>query len=172
MERTWDVIATLGDWLLITDWENMDWDFIWEEVSKILCLALLPDPSVTGLIKKLQVATHEIRPTSNRSPLKAHKDPLILLSVHVTIWLLPEGKMWLPQMDHPCLLLYPYFISSGDEQSVIFLFFNFPNTSFFPTIQHGDPVKHTCIHYFFFTLSCSIIMTRQSSQCYTAGSHC
>ena len=25
-----------------------------------------------------------------------------------------------------------------------------PNTIFFPTVQHGDPVTHTCIHNFFF----------------------
>ena len=32
----------------------------------------------------------------------------------------------------------------------------FPQYIFFSTVQHGDPVTHTCIH-FFLTLSCSII---------------
>ena len=28
---------------------------------------------------------------------------------------------------------------------------------FFSTVQHGDPVTHTCIHSFFLTLPCSIV---------------
>ena len=32
---------------------------------------------------------------------------------------------------------------------ILFLLFlsYFPNIIFFPTVQHGDPVSHTCIHY-------------------------
>ena len=49
------------------------------------------------------------------------------------------------------------------EQLILFLnipkkliFFISPK-DFFPTVQSGGPVTHTCIHYFFLTLSCSII---------------
>lgn len=30
-----------------------------------------------------------------------------------------------------------------------FFYCYFPNTIFFPTVQYGDPVTHTCIHSFF-----------------------
>ena len=35
----------------------------------------------------------------------------------------------------------------------LFLFLFPQNINFFPTLQHGDPVTHTCIHSFFLTLS-------------------
>ena len=54
----------------------------------------------------------------------------------------------------------------------LFLNFYFPNTVFFPTIQHGDPVTHTCIDSFFSRDCTPLLVTRHSSQCYTAGSHC
>ena len=32
---------------------------------------------------------------------------------------------------------------------LIYFFNDFPNTIIFSTVQHGDPVTHTCIHSFF-----------------------
>ena len=40
----------------------------------------------------------------------------------------------------------------------------------FSTVQQGDPVTHTCIHSFFSHYHAPSQVTRQSSQCYTAGS--
>ena len=48
----------------------------------------------------------------------------------------------------------------------------FPNTCFFYCTQHGDPVTHTCIHSFFSHYHAPSKVTRQSPQCYTAGSPC
>ena len=58
---------------------------------------------------------------------------------------------------------------------MIFIFFHHSwSTVFcqFSTIQHGDPVTHTCIHSFFSHYHAPSQVTRHSSQCYTAGSHC
>ena len=40
--------------------------------------------------------------------------------------------------SQPNLLFFPFFFNCY-----------FPNTFFFPTVQPGDPVTHTCIHTFF-----------------------
>ena len=46
----------------------------------------------------------------------------------------------------------------------------FPNT-FLSTVQHGDPVTHTCMHSFFSHYHAPSEVTRHSSQCYTAEPH-
>ena len=42
----------------------------------------------------------------------------------------------------------------------------------FSAAQRGDPVTHTCTHSFFSHDHAPSQVTRQSSQCYIAGSHC
>ena len=42
----------------------------------------------------------------------------------------------------------------------------------FSTVQQGDPVTHTCIDSFFSHYRSPSQVTRHSTQCYTAGSHC
>ena len=66
---------------------------------------------------------------------------------------------------YACLCQYLYslsnysFIVSFEIKMYFKKIFNsyFPNMFFFPTVQHGDPATHTCIHSFFLVLSCSII---------------
>ena len=38
---------------------------------------------------------------------------------------------------------------SSDKEKLFFLIVISPIQFFFPTVQHGDPVTHTCIHSFF-----------------------
>ena len=58
---------------------------------------------------------------------------------------------------------------------LIFIFFHytwFTVFSEFSTVPHGDPVTHTCIHYFFSHWHAPSQVTRHISQCYIAESHC
>ena len=72
---------------------------------------------------------------------------------------------WYTHSHHPTLIfiwvLYPWSTEIGkyyflkiqliSHLKITVFFFNcyFPNTVFFPTVQHGDPVTHACIHSFF-----------------------
>ena len=56
------------------------------------------------------------------------------------------------------------------------LFFFFLENKFylfiFSTVRHGDQVTHTCIHTFSSHCCIAMLVSRRSSQWYTAGSHC
>lgn len=79
------------------------------------------------------------------------------------------------------LLFCFFFLGGGGNLKTCFLFFNndfhffhyswFTVLCQFSTAWQGDPVTHTCIQSFFLHLLCSKARD-QTSQCYTAGSHC
>ena len=79
----------------------------------------------------------------------------------------PWSSPWpLPQAQPVLLLFYYLFI-------YLFIFLNFPNPLFFfSTVEHGDPVAHTYRRSFFSHCHAPSSVTRHSSQCYAAGSHC
>ena len=55
---------------------------------------------------------------------------------------------------------------------LLFLLFYFILFYFFPTVQHGDKVTLTCIHFSPTLCSVAIWVSRHSSQCHSAGSPC
>ena len=64
----------------------------------------------------------------------------------------------------PCCFLFLRRLTLIDTDFLFFPFLELINLfliisqyNFFPTVQHGDPVTHTCEHSFFLTFSCSII---------------
>ena len=65
-----------------------------------------------------------------------------------------------------CLWLSAFWLMCS---IVVFFFFLI---YFFPTVQQGDQVILTCIHFARTFCSVAVLVSRQSSQCYSAGSPC
>ena len=57
----------------------------------------------------------------------------------------PDGLKFVSLIIHFKLLTHLYILFYNYKNFYCY----FPNTIFFNTVQHGDPVTHTCIHSFF-----------------------
>ena len=69
-----------------------------------------------------------------------------------------EGPFWLVAAFPARLFAFPgwsdqtnvsFHMKGGTKKSQATFFLLFPKYNFFSTVQHGDPVTHTCIHSFF-----------------------
>ena len=76
------------------------------------------------------------------------------------------------EVPRPALLPLTFFSFLFNNDFYFFHYSCFTVFCQFSPIQQGDPVSHTYIHSFFSHYHAPSQVTRYSSKCYTAGSHC
>ena len=73
---------------------------------------------------------------------------------------------------HVTVQVYIFFFLDDAVCNKISIYLKNSSSVFFSTVQHEDQVTHTCIHTFSSHCRIAIEVSRHSSQCYTAASHC